>query len=121
MTEDNPVLRAMDRAADALSEAASELTLVMLAAGHTPLCNDAYVLANAVDAELAAVMTTRLRYTPEHIAPLGAKAPAVNWPPSNAGSKDTDPRGAPSFIATRALLRFVITLVNVVRRGRLDG
>lgn len=58
------ILGAFDRAADALSEAASELTLAMLVAGDTALGTDAYVLAEAVDAELAAVAATRLRHTP---------------------------------------------------------
>jgi hypothetical protein len=58
-----PIDDALDRAADALSEAASELTLATLAAGHTALGNDAYVLAEAVEAEVAAVTMTRLRYT----------------------------------------------------------
>ena len=64
MTQSSPVLHALDLAADALSEAATHLTLAMLAAGHTPLGHDAYVLAEAVDAELAAVAATRLRHTP---------------------------------------------------------
>jgi hypothetical protein len=55
-----PILDALE---DALSEAATELTLAMLAAGHTALGNDAYVLAEAVEAEVAAVTMTRLRYT----------------------------------------------------------
>jgi hypothetical protein len=58
-----PILDALDRAADAVSEAATELTLAMLAAGHTALGNDAYVLAEAVEAEVAAVTMTRLRHT----------------------------------------------------------
>jgi hypothetical protein len=36
----------------------------MVAAGHTALGRDAYVLAEAVDAEVAAVTVTRLRHTP---------------------------------------------------------
>ena len=64
MSELAPILRALDRAGDALSEAAAELTTAMLAAGHTPLGDDAYVLANAVDAELAALNAVRLRRTP---------------------------------------------------------
>jgi hypothetical protein len=64
MTRDPaPVLDALDRAADALSVAATELTLAMLAAGDTALGNYAYVLAEAVEAEVAAVTMTRLRYT----------------------------------------------------------
>jgi hypothetical protein len=35
----------------------------MLAAGHTALGHDAYILAEAVEAEVAAVTMTRLRYT----------------------------------------------------------
>lgn len=64
MSQRNAVLHALDLAADALSEAATHLTLAMFAAGHTPLAHDAYVLAEAVDAELAAVAATRLRHTP---------------------------------------------------------
>jgi hypothetical protein len=65
MTRDpSPILDALDRAADALSEAASELTMAMLAAGHTALANDAYVVSEAVDAEFVAVVMTRVRHTP---------------------------------------------------------
>ncbi|MDA0161292.1 hypothetical protein OM076_13525 [Solirubrobacter ginsenosidimutans] len=65
MTRDlNPILLALDRAAAALSEAASELTLAMLAAGATPLSHDAYVLSEAIEAEIVAVTMTRLRHTP---------------------------------------------------------
>jgi hypothetical protein len=63
MSHHTPILQAFDRAAEALSEAATELTLALLAAGRTPLGNDAYVLAEAIDAELAAVAATRLRHT----------------------------------------------------------
>lgn len=56
-----PILHTLDQAADEPSEAASDL---MLAAGHTAPGNDAYVLAEAVEAEVAEVTMTRLRYTP---------------------------------------------------------
>lgn len=40
------------------------LTLAMLAAGAPPLGNDAYVLAEAVGPEFAAVAVTRLPHAP---------------------------------------------------------
>jgi hypothetical protein len=57
-----PILAALDRAAAALAEAATELTLAALAPGSMTLGDDALILAQAVEAELAAVITTRLRH-----------------------------------------------------------
>jgi hypothetical protein len=52
---------ALDRAAGTLSEAATLLTLAMLAAYDERLAAAASVLADAVEAELAAVVSVRIR------------------------------------------------------------
>lgn len=57
-----PVPQALERAVGALSEAATELTFAMLAAGRTPLGDEALVLAEAVEAELAAVAAVLCRH-----------------------------------------------------------
>jgi hypothetical protein len=62
MDIDDLALLSMRRAADHLAEAATDLTLAMLAAGDTALGNDASVLAGAVDAELASVAAILFRY-----------------------------------------------------------
>lgn len=58
----HPAVQALERAANELSEAATDLTLAMLAAGHTPLGRDACVLAEAVEAELQAVAAILCRH-----------------------------------------------------------
>ena len=62
MDTNHPALSALQRAADQLAGAATDLTLAMVAAGHTPLGRDACVLAEAVEAELAAVAAILGRY-----------------------------------------------------------
>jgi hypothetical protein len=63
MNDPGPILDALDRAAAALAEAATKLTLATLAAGSMALRDDAFILAQAVEAEFAALAATRLRHT----------------------------------------------------------
>jgi hypothetical protein len=67
-----PILDALDRAAAALAQAATKFTLATLTAGSTSpsragaraaLRDDAFILAQAIEAEPAAVAVTRLRHT----------------------------------------------------------
>lgn len=62
MDTNDLALLALQQAADELSEAATDLTLAMVAAGHTPLGHDARVLAEAVEAEIGAVAAILCRY-----------------------------------------------------------
>jgi hypothetical protein len=57
------VLQALDRAVDALDDAAADLTVAAVLAPHRgALMSDALVLAEAVEAERAAVLATLLRH-----------------------------------------------------------
>jgi hypothetical protein len=72
MSELASILRALDRAANLLSDAATELTTAMLIAGETPLGDDSYVLTEVVDAELGELQphcyldAARKRRDPRH-------------------------------------------------------
>ena len=62
MTDDELISTALERACDSLNLAASELTVAMLLAPRrSALANDAYLLAEAVEAEVAAVRCTMRR------------------------------------------------------------
>jgi hypothetical protein len=62
MTSNDRALLALDRAADALNEAATDLALAVALARGTHLAGEASVLAAAVEAELAAVVAVALRH-----------------------------------------------------------
>jgi hypothetical protein len=62
MTSNDHALLALDRAADALNEAATDLALAVALARETRLAGEASVLAVAVEAELAAVVALALRH-----------------------------------------------------------
>ena len=60
--DDELVLEALEHAIEALERAACALTVAtMLAPRRSALAHDAYVLAEAVEAEIAAVRCTMLR------------------------------------------------------------
>jgi hypothetical protein len=62
MTSNDHALLALDRAADALNEAATDLALAVALAREARLAREASVLAVAVEAELAAVVALALRH-----------------------------------------------------------
>ena len=64
MNRNDRALEALEQAEDDLSEAATDLTLAMVAAGNTRLGRDARVLAEAVEAEIVAVAAVLHRYRP---------------------------------------------------------
>ena len=62
MNDDELVHEALEQTAEALERAACALTVAtMLAPRQSALAHDAYVLAEAVEGELAAVRCTMLR------------------------------------------------------------
>ena len=62
MDDDELVEEALERAVEALERAACALTVaVILAPRRSALAHDAYLLAEAVEAEIAAVRCTLLR------------------------------------------------------------